>query len=137
MNLDVFDSHTYVKQLIANGIPEAEAEVFASLKLDIVGHSNRMERHFAEVDLHFSDIGRRFTAVDGRFDLIDERFKSLDARFEMFQQSIDSRFAQSEAKMEAKFDEKLQALRADMIKWMFGFFVTQLAATFTMIRFMT
>lgn len=87
MVIETFDTHAYVKELYEAGIPTAQAEVFASLKLDIVRLSNRM----------------------------DERFTLL----------------------EAQVDKKLEALHAKLIKWMFGFFVSQVAATLTMIRFMT
>jgi hypothetical protein len=89
MDIQSFDTHAFVKQLIEAGIPVAQAEAIASLKLDIVRLSNRMEERFAEVD-------RRFDAQD----------------------------------------IKLEAMKADMIKWMFGFFATNLAATFTMIRYL-
>ena len=86
MVLDTFDTHAYIKQLIEAGIPVAQAEVLASVRLDIVRLSNH----------------------------VDERFTTL----------------------EALIDKKLEGLRAEQIKWMFGFFVTQLAATFTMVRFL-
>lgn len=78
---------------IHTGIPVAQAEAIASLRLEIVRLSNRMEERFAAVD-------RRLDAQD------------------------------------LSIDKKLEAMRADMIKWMFGFFATQLAATFAMIRYL-
>lgn len=37
---------------------------------------------------------------------------------------------------EERFDRKLAALKAELIQWMFGFFVAQMAANFAMIKLM-
>ncbi len=53
---------------------------------------------------------------------------------------MEERFAAVGRRLDAQdfnIDEKLEAMRADMIKWMFGFSATQLAATFAMIRYLT
>jgi hypothetical protein len=126
MNIQSFDTHTYVKQLTESGVPMAQAEALASIRLEMVDFSNRVEVRFAAVDRRFDDVDRRFDAMDRRFDEIDHRFVEFDRRLVEF-----------EARIEAKFDKKLEAMRADMIKWMFGFFVTQLAATLTMIKYLT
>ncbi len=133
MDIQSFDTHAYVRQLTEEGIPMAEAEAMASIRLEMVNLSNRMEVRFIEVDRRFDTIDHRFDAVDRRFDAVDRRFDEIEHRFTEF----DHRFVEFEARIEAKFDKKLEALRAEMIKWMFGFFVTHLAATLTMIRFMS
>ena len=67
----------------------------------------RAELH-SELDQHFSGIRREF---DARFAGIDRRFATMDSQFA----GIETRFA--------LVDVKIADLRAELIKWMFLFWI--------------
>jgi hypothetical protein len=135
--LEIIDTHAYIKQPSASGISDAQAGAFAALRLELVRFSFDVDERFAAIDRRFDAVDRRFDVMERRFDAMDVRFDAMDRRFDESEVRLDRRFAEFEARIEAKFDKKLETQRADLIKWMFGFFVTNLAATFAMFSYMT
>ena len=71
-----FDTHTYVKRLVAAGMPEAQAEVQAealtevvlaklATKDDLALMEQRIVQRFAEMDTRLKDLGLRLTLRTG------------------------------------------------------------------------
>ena len=72
-----FDTHTYVKRLVAAGMPEAQAEVQAEALTEVV-----LAKLATKDDLALMEqrIAQRFTEVDTRFAEMDTRLKELELR---------------------------------------------------------
>ena len=80
-----FDTHAYVKKLVAAGVPEAQAEVHAEALVDTalaglvtrVDLDVRLKEFEARVDVRFRDMEAR---MDGRFRDMETRLKDLELR---------------------------------------------------------
>ena len=70
----------------------------------------------------------RFEQVDARFEQVDARFEQVNARFEHLEEKFEARFKW----LEAKVDQKLEALKADLTWRMTGLIIV-LATVMTLI----
>lgn len=84
----------------------------------------RLERRFAEFETHWE---QRFSALQSSW---GQQFSALDAkwerRFSELEAMVDRRFAEVDVKLEQRFaevDVKLASLKAELIKWMFLFWL--------------
>jgi hypothetical protein len=66
--------------------------------------------------------------IDERFKLIDERFNRIDERFNR----IDERFDRIDEKFATKAE--LAETKSELVRWMFGFWVGQLAVIIALIK---
>jgi hypothetical protein len=91
-------------------------EFEAKMDVRFVEFEAKMEVRFAEQ--HKNMLAQFATAKsenDGRFVAVDARIGSLEARFDRFEAAVDARFALHEA----HFDKKLEALKAELVRWVF------------------
>ena len=83
-----FDTHTYVKRLVAAGMPEAQAEVQAealtevvlaklATKDDLALMEQRILQRFAGMDTRFAEMDTRFALMEQR---LETRLKDLELR---------------------------------------------------------
>lgn len=80
--------------------------------LNAVDTSYRQE--FRELfEAHFGRLQSEMSAIESRFDI---RIAALEARF-------DSRITALESRLESRMDVKLEALKAELLRWMFLFWV--------------
>ena len=97
-----FDTHAFVKKLVAAGVPEPQAEVHAELMAEVVIErlatkddlqllrqdlraleeriNARLDSLVRDFDSRFKDVDSRFKDVDGRFKELDTRLKDLELR---------------------------------------------------------
>ena len=115
-------------------------------ELNFARFEAKLEQRFAERDVRFDRIDARLDHIDTRLDQIDARLDQFDARFTR----IDARFAQVETRLDRldiRFSQDFAAHRmeteaalgrlrvdivtqkADMVKWMFLFWLGSVAAT--------
>lgn len=103
---------------------------YAKLGDDI---ANELVNWFNAVDATYRADLRELNELNfARFDAkLEQRVVQLEAR-------LDTRFTQEIARLEAKFDTKidggLAGLRAELIKWMFAFWVGNLAVLLAVTR---
>ena len=83
------------------------AEVKAQVHEEILGLEGRLE-------------GRLDQRFGGRFQSVDERFQQVDERFERLEKQIRT--------LETRVEVGFATLRADMVKWLFGMWITLLGA---------
>jgi len=78
-----------------------------------------------------------------RFDLVDKRFDLMDQKFDLLERRMDERFAQVYDRMDRLTDwanerfatkTDLANLKAELMRWMFTFWVGQLAATVAIVK---
>ena len=76
---------------------------------------------------------RRFAALEAKLEQrIGELDVKTDRRFSQLEAKTDQRFAELEARfprLEAKVEQRLAEVKAGLIKWMFAFWVGNLAVT--------
>lgn len=51
--------------------------------------------------------------IDARFDAVDQRFNAVDQRFDAVERRIDEKLHASEARLEARFDQRASEVQAD------------------------
>jgi hypothetical protein len=61
-------------------------------------------------------LDRRASALEAKFDVLETKFSALEAKME-------TKFGALEATFDAKLDQRLAELRAELIKWMFLFWL--------------
>jgi chromosome segregation ATPase len=101
---------------------------------------DQLEQRFDQIDQRFDHIDQRFARVDQRFAQVDQRFEQIDRRFER----VDERLGRVEEKVGSLRVEMsegfgslrtdMAAQRADLIKWMFMFWVGQAFAVLAYFR---
>lgn len=106
---------------------------------DRLGHevANELVEWFNQVDATYRADLRELNELNfGRFDAkVEQRFAEADARMERrfaeYDVKLERRFAENDAKLErgfAQVDVRFAALETRMIRWMFLFWATNLAA---------
>ena len=91
--------------------------------LNTVDSSYRQE--FRELfEAHFGRLGERMTGLEGR---IEARMSGLegrlDARMSGLEGRLEARMGSFESRFEARMDAKLEALKSELLRWMFLFWV--------------
>jgi hypothetical protein len=69
-------------------------------------------------------VERRFDEIEGRFAKIDGRFAEIDGRFGQ----QDARFTSLEARLLGRMEAMQGGLKADLLRWMFGFWTGTMIA---------
>ncbi|MBF0263142.1 MAG: hypothetical protein HQL97_15035 [Magnetococcales bacterium] len=104
-----FDPHKFVKQMVATGFTEEQAEMQVNLLTDILGYQLSTKADVAKMDTHVLEIQRDI--------------KALDARIEA---------------TKADLQRDIEAAKSDTIKWTSGMFAAQTAliigAMFTVMK---
>ena len=98
-----FDTHAYVKKLVAAGVPEAQAEVHAEALVDtaLAGLATR-----ADLDARFKEFEAR---MDARFHDIDGRFQEVNGRFRDLETRMETRLKDLELRLTLRFGVMLAA----------------------------
>jgi len=127
-----FDTHAFVKKLVAAGVPERQAEVHAEMLVEVVVErlatkddielvrqdlraleeriDGRLASIVKDMDGRFKDLDARFKDIDGRFKDLDGRFKDIDGRFK----DLDGRFKDMELRLTLRMGAMLAAAVAIM-----------------------
>ena len=89
----------------------------ASMKQQMAELAARLERRITQVATEF----------EKRVSALDTKFETKLAAFESKLETQGAELLASVALVEAKLDKRIDGLRADMIKWMFAFWIGTLA----------
>ncbi len=95
----------------------------------------RLDRRFAELEtkweIRFGEIEQRLSGLDAkwevRFGEIGQHLSELDAKWEVRFATVEQSLAEQRAMFEGRFgalDTRMEAVRADLMKWMIGFWAT-------------
>lgn len=90
-------------------------ERFARIDARLVEFEAKLEVRFAQQDKNLLAQFATRSETDARFLAIEGRLASLEARFDRFEAMIDVRFALQEERI----DKKLEALKAEVVRWVF------------------
>ena len=125
---------------------EVDATYRADLKelneANFIRSDSRLEQRFAEFELR---IDRRFAGFEAAANLrfselearIEQRFAALEARITDLDFRTTRRFAELELRMETGFERlrgEMIGFKADLIKWMFLFWLGTVATTLAIIQ---
>jgi DNA anti-recombination protein RmuC len=93
-----------------------------------------MEKGFSRLDAKLESTESRFDAkLEGMESRFDAKLEGMESRFDAKLESMESRFDAKLQSMEHRLlgrqDGALGGLRAELLKWMFGFWVAQAATT--------
>jgi hypothetical protein len=108
-----FDTHAYVKDLVAAGVPEAQAEVHARVLADSVFTTLATKEDIAALKVDLA-------ALEGR----------LDVRFKDLEQRVDLRFKEQEA----RFDARLKDLELRLTLRVGGMLAASVAAMAALVK---
>jgi len=101
-----FDTHAFVKDLTASGMPTEQAEVLArtyvTLLTDRLATKDDIAALKAEIHALDEKIDGRFAAQDGRFASIDEKFAAIDEKFAAQEEKFDIKLAALEDRLNAR-----------------------------------
>ena len=75
----------------------------------------KLEQRLAELDAEW---GTRWTALDAK---LEQRLAELDARWGTRWTALDTKLEQRMSELKGEFSTELHKARADILKWMFGF----------------
>ena len=103
MNYTVFDTHAFVKRLTAAGMPEAQAEVLADEQVRLI--DDRLATK--------EDIAKLQAATK-------EDIAKLQAATTMDIAKLQAATKTDLREMELKIDAKIESVKSEIIRWMFG-----------------
>jgi predicted RecB family endonuclease len=88
--------------------------------------AEKFERRLAEVGARFET---RLTEVEAKFERrLTEEVARLEALISQEVTRLEAKISQEVARLEAKIETKISEVKADLIRWMFLFWVGQLGA---------
>ena len=114
---------------------ELEARLMSRLeaRLDGTGHRfDGIDQRLGRMDQRFDGIDRRLDGIDQRLDRMDQRFDGIDQRVEAIRTELIRDIAEARMATEALGSElriKMAVDKADLIKWMFLFWLGTVAAS--------
>ena len=91
--------------------------------------TNELVEWFNQVDATYRADLRELNELNfARFDAkLEQRITELDAKLEQRITELEAKFEIRLAELEAKFDLRINGLRAELLKWMFVFWIGTLA----------
>ena len=82
-----FDTHAFVKDLTASGMPTEQAEVLARTYATLLTDRLATKEDIALLRRDFATMGEKFTgmiaAIDEKFAAVDEKFAAQEERFDI------------------------------------------------------
>ncbi|MBF0179628.1 MAG: DUF1640 domain-containing protein [Magnetococcales bacterium] len=122
-----FDTHHFVKQMMATGFTEEQAETQVRMLTEILGYQLSTKADVANLDAKVLELKRDI--------------KELDTKIETVKADLQRDIETTKAELKrdiANVDAKIEAAKADTIKWTAGMFAAQTAliigAMFAMMR---
>jgi rRNA maturation endonuclease Nob1 len=110
LNYTVFDTHAFVKRLTAAGMPEAQAEVLADEQVRLIDDRLATKEDIAKLQAATKeDIAKLQAATKEDIARVHEDIAKLQATTK-----TDLR------EMELKIDAKIESVKSEIVKWMFG-----------------
>ncbi|MBF0165432.1 MAG: DUF1640 domain-containing protein [Magnetococcales bacterium] len=105
-----FDTHKFVKRMIATGFTEEQAETQVQLLTDILGYQLSTKADVAKMDAHVLEVQRDIKALDARIETtraeLRQDIKELDTKIET---------TRAELKRDIKeLDTKIETTRAEL-----------------------
>ena len=95
------------------------AEIEVKMERRFAEYDQKLSTRFAEydkkLDTRFAELGK---SIDHRFAEVGSRFDTLESEFANLEASLGAKL---EEKLDAKFEVRTSKLRADLIRWMFVF----------------
>jgi hypothetical protein len=96
MSALAFDTHAFVKRLVAAGMPEPQAEVLADQQSRLIDEKLATKADLAELD------------------------RNLRAEIAKTEAALRAGIRETELRLDAKIESKVEGAKSEIIKWMFG-----------------
>ncbi|MEO5332326.1 MAG: CCDC90 family protein [Magnetococcus sp. YQC-5] len=122
-----FDTHKFIKQMIATGFTEEQAETQVHLLSEILGYQLSTKADVAKLDVHVIEIKRDIKELDTKIVAINadlkRDIKELDVKIE----TVKTDLQKDMALMESNLKRDIESSKVDTLKWTAGMFVAQTA----------
>ncbi|MBF0182440.1 MAG: DUF1640 domain-containing protein [Magnetococcales bacterium] len=140
-----FDTHHFVKQMVATGFTEEQAETQVRMLTEILGYQLSTKADVANLDTKVLEIKRDIANVDVKIETtkaelkrdietvkaeLQRDIKELDVKIEAAKAELkrDIEIVKADLQRDiANVDAKIEAAKADTIKWTAGMFAAQTA----------
>ncbi|MBF0179630.1 MAG: DUF1640 domain-containing protein [Magnetococcales bacterium] len=144
-----FDTHHFVKQMMATGFTEEQAETQVRMLTEILGYQLSTKADVANLDTKVLELKRDIKDLDAKIETTKADLqRDIETTKAELKRDIKELNAKTEAAIEttkaelkrdiANVDAKIEAAKADTIKWTAGMFAAQTAliigAMFAMMR---
>ena len=104
MNAVAFDTHRYVKRLVASGMPEAQAEVIASEQRDLIEDQIATKQDLKELGVHLEQKIREMELRQ------EQKIREMELRQEQKIREMELRQEQKTLQMEQRLTLRLGAM---------------------------
>jgi hypothetical protein len=122
-----------VVQAIQMAFADTAAEHSNTLANKVDGIKFDAEMHQMESSFNHG-IAAFGTKMETRFLTVDSEFQALEAKMQSGFDAMNLKLAAEISKLDARIDTKIAEGKAEMIRWMFIFWVGQVAATVSVIK---
>ncbi|MBF0165431.1 MAG: hypothetical protein HQM01_13195 [Magnetococcales bacterium] len=111
-----FDTHAFVKRMVATGFTEAQAETQVQLLTDILGYQLSTKADVAKMDAHVLEVQRDIKALDARIETTRaELMREIETTRSELTREIET--TRSELTREIKeLDTKIETTRAELTR---------------------
>ncbi|MBF0461641.1 MAG: hypothetical protein HQL87_09610 [Magnetococcales bacterium] len=133
-----FDTHKFIKQMVATGFTEEQAETQVALLAEVLGYQLSTKDDVAKLDTYVVEIKHDFKELDVTIERLradlKRDIKELDAKIETTRADLKRDIKEAELCLEGK----IAAAKVTTIQWTAGMFVAQTAliigALFAMLK---
>ncbi|GAB0055773.1 hypothetical protein SIID45300_00069 [Candidatus Magnetaquicoccaceae bacterium FCR-1] len=123
-----FDTHKFVKQMVATGFTEEQAETQVALLTDILSYQLSTKADIFQMDTHVLELQRDIKSLDAGIETVQadlkRDIKELDARIETVQADLKRDIKELDARIETvqadlkrdikELDARIETTRADL-----------------------
>lgn len=158
-----FDTHQFIKQMMATGFTEEQAEIQVRLLFTILDNQLSTKADMATMDLNVLELKRDIREIDARIQEINARIQELNVRIQEIDAKVEVTKAELQKDLEslrmtlqkemeslkvvlqlefqrdiASVKRDIESAKVESIKWTAGMFAAQTAliigALFTMLK---
>ncbi|MBF0099034.1 MAG: DUF1640 domain-containing protein [Magnetococcales bacterium] len=129
-----FDTHKFIKQMVATGFTEEQAETQARLLAEILDTQLSTKVGVAKMDYNVLELKRDIKELDAKIEASKAELKrdiaAIDAKMEATKAELKRDIAAIDAKVETtrvSLQKEIESSKVDTIKWIAGMFAAQTA----------
>ncbi|MBF0191727.1 MAG: hypothetical protein HQL99_11405 [Magnetococcales bacterium] len=109
--VSAFDTHKFIKQMMATGFTEEQAETQVNLLTEILGYQLSTKADVAKLDAHVLELKRDIKELDAKTEI---RLKELDTKMEIRFKELDTKMETRLKELDTKMETRLKELDTKM-----------------------
>ncbi|MBF0261917.1 MAG: DUF1640 domain-containing protein [Magnetococcales bacterium] len=113
-----FDTHKFVKQMVATGFTEEQAEMQVNLLTDILGYQLSTKADVAKMDTHVLELQRDIKSLDAKIEStkadLQRDIKELDAKIESTKADLQRDIESTKADLQRDIESTKVELKRDI-----------------------